>query len=41
MSKRISRARLSRAAKVLQNPHSREAKESKAARLLARARWGK
>jgi len=41
MSKNISKARLSNAAKILRNPHSREAKESKAAKLLARARWMK
>jgi len=41
MSKKFSKARLSNAARDLRNPHSREAKESKAAKLLAKVRWGK
>ena len=35
---RPSRSQLSKAGKVLQNPHSREKNESKAARILAAGR---
>lgn len=39
--KKPTKAQLTKAAKVLQNSHSREKNETKAANLLAKARWGK
>lgn len=38
MKKRPTKAQLSRAGRILQNPHSREVKESQAARILAAGR---
>ncbi len=41
MDNKIIKAKLSKAGKDLQNPHTREAKETAAAKLLAKARWNK
>lgn len=41
MTKRPTKEQASRAGKVLSNPHTREVKESAAARTLAQRRWGK
>lgn len=39
--KKPTQAQLSRAGKALQNPHTREVNETKAAKTLAAARWHK